>query len=417
MTHINSRTVGLLGVAAVLAIVAAVALNHARRPVAEPDRSATFAVPALHGHINDVTGLTITGPENKVLVTLTKSSQGWRVKERGDYPADTGKLRELLLKLTDAALLEPKTANPQRYAELGVDEPAGTDAKGVLLTLDGLGQPVRLIVGTTASRGGATFVRRPDEPQSWLAKGELTVAKAPTDWLETAMVDLPAARIRQVSLRRPDGKTVRIEKAQESDTTFRLLDVPKGREVAEGAPARLASIPGGLMLADVMPQRDAEVPGNGQVTTAVFTTFDGLVLQLDAWKKDGRPLARLTTQVDAALADARIAADQAKAKAEHEAPQKAADAKTGNKPAGDALSQAVGAPASPPLAVSDPAADRRQRLDKLNAEAAELSARFAGWTFVLPDFKYAELDKTVDSLLKPSAAAAPSAGKKPAARK
>jgi hypothetical protein len=166
-----------------------------------------------------------------------------------------------------------------------------------------------------------------------------------------------------------------------------------------------------------MLQRDAEVPANGQVTTAVFTTFEGLVLQLDAWKKDGRPLARLSARVDAALADARIAADQARAKAEHEAQQKAAEAKAADKPAGDALSQAVGAPASPPQAVSDPAADRRQRLDKLNAEAAELAARFAGWTFVLPDFKYAELDKTIDSLLKPSASVGPSAGKKPAARK
>jgi len=412
MTHINTRTVGLLALAAALAIVAAVALNQARRPADDTDRSSTYAVPALHGHINDLTGLTITGAGNKVLVTLAKTAQGWGVRERSDYPADTGKLRELLLKLTDAALLEPKTANPQRYAELGVDEPAGPEAKGVLLTLGGLGQPVRLIVGVTASRGNATFVRRADEPQSWLAKGELAVARDPTDWLEKALVDLSAARIQGVMLRRPDGKTVRIEKGGNGAGGFRLAEIPKGRTLAEGALDRLAAWTGGLVFDDVLARSAAEPPADGKVTGAVFTTVDGLVLEVESWKKDDKPLARLSARVDAALADARIAADQAKAKADHETQQKVSD-----KPSGDALSQAVGAPASPPLAVSDPATDRRQRLDRLNAEAAELTARFSGWTFVLPQFKVSELDKTVEDFLKPPEPAVPAPAKKPAARK
>ena len=414
MTHINSRTVGLLGLVAVLAVIAAIALNYAHGPERETDHAASFAVPELHGHINDVTALTVTGPEDKVLVTLTRSGQGWRVTQRGDYPADTGKLRELLLKLNDAALLEPKTANAERYAELGVDAPANKDAKGLLLTLEGLAKPVRLIVGSVASRGGATFVRRADESQSWLAKGELTVARDPKDWLENAVVDIPSARIQRIVLRRADGKTVKIEKEREDDTVFRLLDVPKGREVTEGALSRLAAVPGGLMLEDVLAAADAEMPADGKVDRAVFTTFDGLVLQIDTWKKDDKPLARLSAQVDAAVADAHISSAQAKAKADYETRQKPADdpnASAGKKP-GDALTEAAGAPAAPPPAVSDPASDRRQQLEKLNAEATALAARVSGWVYELPSFKYGELDKTMEAFLKPREATAPARAKK-----
>ena len=55
----------------------------------------------------------------------------------------------------------------------------------------------------------------------------------------------------------------------------------------------------------------------------------------------------------------------------------------------------------PPLAVSDPARDREQRLAALREEAAALDARFKGWVFVLPNYKFANMNKTVDELLKP----------------
>jgi len=53
------------------------------------------------------------------------------------------------------------------------------------------------------------------------------------------------------------------------------------------------------------------------------------------------------------------------------------------------------------LAVSDAAKDRDERLKALNDEVAALNKTFGGWTFVLPGFKFSNIDKTVDDMLKP----------------
>ncbi len=51
--------------------------------------------------------------------------------------------------------------------------------------------------------------------------------------------------------------------------------------------------------------------------------------------------------------------------------------------------------------MSDPAKDRQQKLDALNAEVAALKKTFDGWTFVLPTYKYTDMTKTIDDMLKP----------------
>ncbi|HVF35908.1 MAG TPA: hypothetical protein VND91_11355, partial [Candidatus Saccharimonadia bacterium] len=62
-----------------------------------------------------------------------------------------------------------------------------------------------------------------------------------------------------------------------------------------------------------------------------------------------------------------------------------------------------GAPIEAPLAVTDPARDREQQLAKLRDEVAQLQRKFEGWAFVLPNYKFANMNKTMDDLLKPLA--------------
>ena len=53
--------------------------------------------------------------------------------------------------------------------------------------------------------------------------------------------------------------------------------------------------------------------------------------------------------------------------------------------------------------MSDPARDKEERLAKLRKEVEDLNAKFNGWTYVLPNYKFANMNKTVDDLLKPKA--------------
>jgi hypothetical protein len=360
----NAKTLAGLIVAVVLVLVVAAAVGHWRKPRGEPagGSTQTALVPSLRDHVNDVDRVVVVGAGGKTLATLSRGANGWSIAEKNDFAVDTGKLRELLLKLADAKLVEQKTSNPEKYATLGVEDVAGADAKGVEIDLGGLREPVKLIVGTANARGG-TFVRRAGEAESWLVSGNVNVDRKVENWLRKDVADVAANRVQSVTLTRPDGKIVRITKNAEADASFTLADVPKGREPAEFA---INAIPGtlaGLRFDDVVAAKDAPPPE--KPLDARFATFDGLVVDVVAWEKDGKNYAQLSASVNR-------------------------DAK--------------------------PADDKAAAIEK---EAKDLDARAKGWTYVLPAYKYANLNKSIDDLLKPleKKPDAKSTAKKPAPAK
>src|SRR5215468_5343527 len=143
----NTKTLYGLVAAALVALIAAWWITSSQKPVSESAEQARTLLPGFRDQVNDVNAITFTGAEGKVLATLKRGSDGWTVADKGGYPADLAKLREFLLKLADATVLEQKTSNAKHYADLGVGDVKEKDAGGVLVTLDGAKQPVRLIVG------------------------------------------------------------------------------------------------------------------------------------------------------------------------------------------------------------------------------------------------------------------------------
>lgn len=392
----NQKTLIGLAIAALIAIVVAVVLNQRSQPRSEGAAGSAWLAPELREHVNDVSRIVVTGAGNAVVATLERGANGWTLAEKGGYAADTGKLREFLLKLADAKLVEEKTANKDKYATLGVEDVADQGAKGLQVELDGLAQPLKLIVGNASTRGSGNFVRRVGEAQSWLASTTLSVPKSAAEWLRKDLVDVPATRIESVAITHADGKGFRVFKANEGDANFTLADIPKGREAGSEFTANgLASTLSGLNFEDVVPARD-EAPGENAVKTR-YAAFDGLVVDAIAWEKDGKHYAQFKASLDAAQADKGIAAAQAKAKADFETMTAAAEAARTSKEA-----QPEGAKDDPvkPSSIDDPAKDREDRLAAVNREIAALNAHFDGWTFVLPAYKYANIDKPLEDLLK-----------------
>ena len=400
----NQKTLIALGVAAALAVGVALFVDHSRAPQSDVSARAGLLVPELRDRVNDVTRITMTVANNQPAVTLARGEKGWTVAQRGGYPADVGKLRDFLLKLADATLLEEKTSNKERYADLGVDDITGASAKGVLLDLEGMAKPVRVVVGMFNAQGGGTFVRRADEAQSWLAKGSLAPEKSPADWLAKDLANIAADRIASVTITRPDGKLVRVAKKSAADARFDIADVPKGREPSsEYAANGLGAVLSELRIDDVAPLAEAAPPATA--FKARYVTFDGLVVDATAWKIGDKAHATFVATLDDALATRHVGEAQAKVAAEHAAGQ----ANT-PKPEEGAPAPAPPAEAAVPLAVTDPVKDREQRLAAAKDEVARLNAAFTGWSFVLPAHKFSNIDKSMDDLLKPLEAKAPTKG-------
>ncbi|MCE3002407.1 MAG: DUF4340 domain-containing protein [Xanthomonadaceae bacterium] len=390
-----------IAIAAVVALLLAVWAGSTREP-AQTLGSGDPLVPGLADGINEVRMLKITGAGNLPIATLNRGEGGWTVAEKNGHPADVAKIREFLLKLADATIVEAKTSDPNNYPKLGVEEVSATEAKGALVEIEGLKAPVHLIVGNFNARGAeGTYVRRADEAQSLLAKGSFAVDKVAANWLVRDIADIASTRVREVAIE-SQGKTLRVAKDQPEDPNYRVLDVPRGREQASEFVANgLASVLSGLRFDDVLPLAGAE-PGEARTWKSTYTMFDGLVVEATAWEVDGKDYARFGARIDEAAATASIEAAQAAEVARYESGK--AEVEAANKAAleNDPKADQVPLPETP-LAVSDAAKDREQRLAALRKEAEDFTARTKDWTYVIPAFKFANMNKTLDDMLKPPA--------------
>ncbi|MBS0485784.1 MAG: DUF4340 domain-containing protein [Proteobacteria bacterium] len=401
----SSKKLAILVAFAIVALIAAWYINSSNAPQTGVAAQAQPLLPELHDHVNDVNAITLTGAGGKVLAELMRGTDGWSIVEKSGYPADLAKVREFLIKLDQATLTEAKTSNPKLYAELGVDDVKDDKATGVLVTLGGLSKPLAIIIGNfNGAGGGGTFVRRAGDAQSWLAGGNLTVAKSMADWEQRTVADIASTRLRSVTLTNPDGKTLKIYKDAQGDANFKVADVPKGREVAsEFVANELGSVLAGLNADDVFAAKDMVAPDKAWKNE--YAAFDGLVIDATGWEQGGKDYAQFAAHLDETAANDWVDAEQAKAKAEYDAAVEAANKKVESEKSTTGTQAKANAKAASdvakPLAVSDAARDRSDRIAALNKEIASLNKTFSGWTFALPAYKFSDMAKSMDDMLKP----------------
>ena len=115
-------------------VLASLAFYYSQRQAA-PEDLATKLVPELVGGLNEVTKVEVLRSGSETLFTLVRDGSVWRVRERGDYEADVGVLREVLLQLANATITEEKTSNVAHYEKLGVEDVSGEQAQGLMLKL------------------------------------------------------------------------------------------------------------------------------------------------------------------------------------------------------------------------------------------------------------------------------------------
>ncbi|WP_114693279.1 DUF4340 domain-containing protein, partial [Mizugakiibacter sediminis] len=290
---VKLRTLAVLALLAALAVAAAVALNWRRAPATSREEGGAL-LPGLQARLNDIDRVELTGAGRRLLVTLRREASGWTVAQRHGYPADIAALRGLLLQLAQSRLAEPKTTQPARYAVLGVEDVAQPKAGGVQVALHGAGGMPALIVGRYDPRAGGTFVRRAGEARSWLVAGDLRVDTDPTHWLDRAIADIPAERVREVTVQPGEGPAFTVYKAHRGDSHYSARELERRRELAAPYDAEeIAGALAGLELDDVYPASTRPRPAGLEAAHLAFRTWDGLVVDADAWQQDGRDYLRL----------------------------------------------------------------------------------------------------------------------------
>lgn len=353
-------------------------------------------VPGLADVVNEIDAVDIVAPGGAV-IGLRRDQTRWRVPEKDNYEADFRKLLGLLRGLAEARIVEQKTANPDWYARLGVDDPGTFGATGRRVDFPGRELP-SVIIGQTDSTGQRSFVRRAGEAQSWLIDRVLEVPADPVMWLERAIMDIPAEDIAEVVVRHPDGETVRLQRAGVEGHDFVLLDVPEGRKA--GPAWRRTALGNGLraLELDDVKRFDGQIPDDA--VRALFVTTDGLNFVVDLFRDEQGHWAHFSVSAEPEP----IPADEAGGtpvdpNGTSDAVDGDADAPESDPDDAEAASEdpavADSGPADVPDAVqptTDPAAERLA-----NAVAAD--ARLSPWLFKIPERRYNDLTVRLESLL------------------
>ena len=264
-----------------------------RLPVTTEIAAGTLMFPGLAAKLATATQIEIT--HRGIRTSIEKRPDGhWGIAGMPDYPVRDAKVHALLTDLTELRLVEAWTSDPAQFARLGLDEPNAVNSSADLLrVLDDNGTLIlATIVGHRRVHTGTTvpgdalrdvYVRRLQEHQSWLAKGDLQVDPDPAQWLDRGLMNIVRTRISSVNI--DDGKLV-FERVDGRFGGFQPTNHPKLEGDKVDRVARALEL---LTFREMKP--DAEAPGI-EAGHVVFSTNDGLAVTVTVRHADQDVWAR-----------------------------------------------------------------------------------------------------------------------------
>ena len=242
-------------------------------------------IPGLEDQVNEISWLQLTAAGGRTVATLERKGDLWEVNEASGYRADWDKVRELLSGLAQAVLVEPKTANPEYYDRLGVEDVNLESASGTMVSFAPETGLSPVIVGNNARGRTGHYVRLADSESSALIDTVMNVPAERSAWLETSIVDIPDAEVVEVEITHPDGEVVKIFKASADDENFQLQNVPEGREAkSDWSVNALGNVLSGLELDEVAVGEDLDWEGASHL---YLLTADGLVIEASILERSG----------------------------------------------------------------------------------------------------------------------------------
>ena len=269
------RRVLILLIAGVAVIAGALWLA-SQRHLERATLAGDLVLPGLQQSLNAVTEIHLAKGDG-THTTLKKGARDWRVAERG-YPADTGRVRKLLLDLGALNVVEEKTRDSEFYAQLGVEDSNSPKSTGTLVEVVTPGKTFALIVGKPA-QGKSGFVRVNHTQSSLLAQPLISVDTDPRRWIDRTVVEIGEPRVKEAVVEPATGPAYTATRAAPQQSDFKVAPIPKRRELSSDSAANeLAGALVALQADDV--RRAPPAAAGAKPDHAIFRTFNGLELDV-----------------------------------------------------------------------------------------------------------------------------------------
>jgi hypothetical protein len=255
-----------------------------------PDNAATLGRVLLKDlQAADIGTIKIVEP--KASLTVQRKDERWVIAERGDFPADLTKVRELVLKLIGLKVGQSEPLGDKDRARLNLDA-SGTRIEFLNAESKTLGALVvgrkyfkREVENPDKAIPDGRFVALPAEPgTAYLVADPLTQATARTaEWIERAAFQVE--KVKTLQVRYPGGESWRIDRPADN-AEWKLAGAQPGEKL-DISRANAASYSLSLLeLADVAP-KDVKDTGLEQPIAIDATTLDGATYAIKVGKLVG----------------------------------------------------------------------------------------------------------------------------------
>lgn len=243
----------------------------------------------LETQIKDLGGFEIATGKNTLKVRPEAGT--WVLASEDGFPADSAKVREFLLNVMEAKLVEPKTALKARHELLGLQDPAETGSNARLLKLtnqkgENIGEIIlgRTMASTFEAPNGGTYVRKSGDDQTWLADRQIQAGLSLRDWVKTRLIDVPPSTIKKVRIELEGEAPFEIIRS-EDEKQHQLSEMPSGKKLKYAS--SVDDIAEAVSLIEFKSVRKAgqtgELPVKGR---AIFETDTGFKPQIE-FRSDG----------------------------------------------------------------------------------------------------------------------------------
>jgi len=380
----KAKTLGILAGITIVVIVVAVFLN--QETTKPPSQGRGLVFPELMANINDVTELIIESTEETV--TLVRQENRWGVKEKDHYPAALEKVKGSLVGMAELRFREPKTRNPDLYEKLGLQDQTTEESRATLVTIrtNHNQEAAKLLIGDQRPAKenpslSEIYVRKPDDPQTWLVTGKLPLERTVTEWLDQDILNLAETRVHRVRVMHPGGETLTIQKKSPDDLDFDVADMPKGYKFqSQFNVNNVVTTLSKLTLDDVKKEQANDSEGKAGVK-AVLETFDGLQVTVQTITKDETVYGKVSAKFDPSLVY-KVEEPEGQAEKEDQSQEKKAEASK-----------------SDPSKTSDPPMPKIKSTEEVKEEVTAMNKKLSGWVFELPKFKVDNFSKKKEDLI------------------
>ncbi len=375
----------LLAVCAVLGAIAYFTLN----PAGE-DRSASRMGTDLFDAlpVNDVAAIDLAGPVDAV--SLKRGETVWEVADRYGYPADFGKITEMVKKLRDAAVGRSFPADDDTLDRLSLHPPGQEgvteDQAGTRITLkDKAGKALAdVIVGdpreASAGAGGHYLKMAGGETIYLVDQSFRLMETRPADWLEKELLKAPGKEVEQVTYRKGEETVYTLARPEKGkDPTFE--ETPEAyadRKVKTSEMNTLFTALSAFRIDDVADPAKFGEDAEPFQETFTYRLYDGTRYRISL----GGPV-----EGDPEKFHVRVQADY---EAPPEPPEEAEATEPEETSDGDAETAEADAEAEKAAeeARKKAAAERKEKQAELARSAVELTEKIGKWTYIVPKWRY-----------------------------